>query len=85
MSKKNMFVTTQKKKQNKVIKGGYVSSLTGVSQSDRAEIYNEQKRGCGVHENKKRKSMLKPKHKKESYNYDSNSYALAFSYTALII
>lgn len=80
MSKKNMFTTTQKMKENKIIKGGYVSSLTGVSQSDRAERYNEQKRGCGVHENKKRKSMLKPKHKKAGYNYDSSSCALAFLY-----
>ncbi|WP_294403814.1 hypothetical protein [uncultured Clostridium sp.] len=80
MSKKNMFTTTQKRKENKIIKGGYVSSLTGVSQSERAERYNEQKRGCGVHENKKRKSMLKPKHKKTAYNCDSSSYA--FYYTA---
>lgn len=53
-----------KKIEKKVIKGGYVSSLTGVSQSERAELFVEQRRGSGVFENKKRKNQLKPKHKK---------------------
>lgn len=72
MSKNNTYKVEQKKKsKNKIIKGGYVSSLTGVSQTERAELFKEQRRGSGTFENKKRKSMLKPKHKKVNYQNDS--------------
>ena len=46
MSKNKTYKIEEKKKnKSKVIKGGYVSSLTGVSQSDRAELFKEQRRG----------------------------------------
>lgn len=81
MSKNRTYKVEEKKKnKSKVIKGGYVSSLTGVSQSDRAELFKEQRRGSGVFENKKRKSMLKPKHKKVNYQNDNcKSYAYYFA------
>lgn len=80
MSKNRTYKVEQKKKEkNKIIKGGYLSSLAGVSQTDRAELFKEQRRGSGVFENKKRKSMLKPKHKK--VNYQSDSYhSCAFNF-----
>lgn len=87
MSKNRTYKIEEKKKnKSKVIKGGYVSSLTGVSQSDRAELFKEQRRGSGVFENKKRKSMLNPKHKKVNYQNDScKSCAFYFvSYIAQI-
>ena len=72
MSKNKSYKVEQKNKsKNKIIKGGYVSSLTGVSQTERAELFKEQRRGSGIFENKKRKSMLKPKHKKVNYQKDS--------------
>ena len=73
MAKNKSYNVQQKKcKNNKqVIAGGYVSSLAGVNQTERAERYTLERRGSGVYENKKRKNMLKPKHK-NSRNYSDS-------------
>lgn len=73
MAKNKMYNVQQKKCKNKkqTISGGYVSSLAGVSQTERAERYTLERRGSGVYENKKRKNMLKPKHK-NSRNYSDS-------------
>ena len=71
---------TKKKKNRNLnkIEGGYVSSLAGISQTDRAELYKLNRRGAGTFENKKRKATLKPKHKKGSNKYcDSCAYFFA--------
>ena len=76
MAKKKSYQVQQKKsKENKnkqTLQGGYMSSLAGVNQSDRAEMYKLNRRGAGVFENKKRKQMLKPKHKKNSRDYSDS-------------
>lgn len=76
MSKKAKYSVNQKKDKNsnKTIKGGYVSSLCGISQSERAENYKLNRRGAGIFENKKRKHLLKPKHKKSNNYLDSCAY-----------
>lgn len=67
-----------KKDKNKcTIEGGYISSLAGISQSDRAEKYVLDRRGSGIHENKKRKNLLKPKHKNSRDYSNSCVYFLA--------
>lgn len=73
MSKKAKYSVNPKKdkKASKVIEGGYVSSLCGISQSERATDYKLSRRGAGVFENKKRKHSIKPKHKKSSNYLDS--------------
>lgn len=81
MSKKAKYSVNPKKdkKATKVIKGGYVSSLCGVSQSERAEDYKLNRRGAGVFENKKRRNSLKPKHKKSTNYLDSCASYFLFS------
>lgn len=78
MSKRNNYQIQQKKskeERNKhVIQGGYASSLTGISQTERAEKYTLDRRGAGVFENKKRKKTLKPKHKNSRGYSDSCVY-----------
>lgn len=70
MAKKQMYnINQRKKKETKTIKGGYVSSLAGINQTERAEIFKLNRRGSGVFENKKRKRILKPKHKNNNRNY----------------
>lgn len=70
MSKNKIYTTTQKnKKNNKTLQGGYVSSLTGISQTERNAISKETFRGTGAHENKKRKELLK-RNRKYTNNYD---------------
>lgn len=71
MAKQKSYQTQMKKKDKnkKTLEGGYVSSLTGVSQSERAEMYKETRRGAGVHQNKKRKDLLQRK-SRYTDNYD---------------
>ena len=77
-----MYKTKQKKKkESKTIKGGYVSSLTGINQSERAEIFKLNRRGAGIFENKKRNKMLKPKHKNSNKDYcDSCVYFFMYKF-----
>lgn len=70
MGKNKIYATTQKsKKHKKTLKGGYMSSLTGISQSERNTLSKETFRGTGAHENKKRKELLK-RNRKYTNNYD---------------
>lgn len=70
MSKNRIYTTTEKsKKTNKTLKGGYHSSLTGISQSERNNLSKETYRGTGAHENKKRKEALK-RNRKYTNTYD---------------
>ena len=70
MSKNRIYTTTQKNKKNsKTLQGGYMSSLTGVSQSERNTLSKETYRGTGAHENKKRKESLK-RNRKYTNTYD---------------
>jgi len=74
MAKHKSYNVQQKKKSKtnkQIITGGYVSSLTGVTQTERAERYTLERRGAGVYENKKRKALLKQKHK-NSRNYSDS-------------
>lgn len=81
MAKKMKYQVQQKKskkdKNKQTIQGGYVSSLAGISQSERAEKFVLDRRGAGIHENKKRKNMLKPKHKNSRNYSDSCAYFFA--------
>lgn len=73
MSKNKTYTTTQQnKKNNKTLPGGYLSSLTGISQTERNILSKETYRGTGVHENKKRKELLK-RNRKYTNNYDGYS------------
>lgn len=74
---KKHIVNSRKKKTNQVIAGGYVSSLAGINQKERAERYTLERRGSGVHENKKRKCSLRPKHKNSRNYSDSCVYFFA--------
>lgn len=73
MAKHKSYNVQQKKSKTKqqIITGGYVSSLAGVTQTERAERYTLERRGAGIHENKKRKALLKQKHK-NSRNYSDS-------------
>lgn len=79
MAKNKSYNVQQKKCKNKnqVIAGGYISSLAGVNQTERAERYTLERRGTGIYENKKRKKMLKPKHKNSRNYLDSCVYFFA--------
>lgn len=80
-NKKHVVQMKKNKKNSKnVITGGYVSSLCGINQSERAEDYKLARRGAGVFENKKRKKMLKPKHKKSTNYIDSCAYYFLFNF-----
>ena len=77
MSRNKSYIVSEKKNRNsknkKMLKGGYVSSLVGISQTDRAEIFKLEKRGAAIHVNKKRKYAIKPKHK-SSFNSESCAF-----------
>lgn len=79
MSKNKMYCTKQEKtnKNQKTLKGGYASSLTGISQSERNELSKETFRGTGKFENKKRKEKLKRKSRYTNYDSDSAFYFFA--------
>lgn len=80
MAKNKNYQIQQKKSKNEknkhTIQGGYLSSLVGISQTERAEIYQLDRRGAGVFENKKRKNMIKPKHKNNNRNYCDSCVSL---------